>query len=97
MYRVLHSAVRPKFRLHVAVAKQAHLGIELPSVDAEKATVEVDGREEGHGLAETGLGAHARGGGHEEARESSHSVYISIWWGFSNWEGKRGCEDQSRG
>lgn len=76
MYRILHRAMRPELRLHIAIAKQAHLGIELPSVGAEKATVEVDGREEGHGLAEAGLGAHSRRGGHEEARESSHRVFL---------------------
>ena len=79
MDRVLHSAVRPELRLHVAVAKQAHLGIELPSVDAEKATVEVDRREEGHGLAKAGLGAHAGGGSHEEAREGSHCVCVYFY------------------
>lgn len=72
MDRVLHGSMRAELRLHVAVAEEAHLGIELPSVHAEKTTVEVERREEGHGLAEARLGAHAGWGGHEEAREGSH-------------------------
>jgi hypothetical protein len=44
--------------LHVGVAQDAHLRVELTAVDAEDAAVELQWGEEGEGFGEAGFGAH---------------------------------------
>lgn len=58
MHRILNLPMRSKLRLHIQVAQNAHFGIELLAMNAEKAAVELEWWEEGHGFAEAGLGAH---------------------------------------
>lgn len=58
MHRILSLPMRPKLRLDIQIAQNAHFGIELLAMNAEKAAVQLEGWEEGDGFGEAGLGAH---------------------------------------
>lgn len=73
MQWILNLLMSPELALHVAVAQQAHLGLEFFAVHAQNAPVELQRRKEGQGLAEAGLGAHCGGRGHE-AEGGAHVV-----------------------
>jgi hypothetical protein len=58
MQRILHIPMSAELVLHVGVAQDAHLRVELTAVDAEDAAVELQWGEEGEGFGEAGFGAH---------------------------------------
>ena len=69
--RVIHVLVRAKLALDVAVAEDAHLGLQFLAVHAQNAPVELQRGEQRQGLAEAGLGAHCCRRG-EEAEGRAH-------------------------